>query len=150
VAKLGHRVHITELIFPSNGNPITGGARTGNWTREAQADYGEYIYRLAFGHPAIESINYWGFSDRGIWRDEGGWLDKDYRPKPIYERLTRLIKGLWMTRNLSLKTDDAGVVRFKGFYGKYRVSVRMAGGVEQSFEVHLNQGEAGRFSLRVL
>lgn len=150
VAKLGHRVHITELIFPSNGNPITGGARSGNWTREAQADFGEYMYRLAFGHPAVESINYWGFSDRGIWRDEGGWLDKDYQPKPIYERLTRLIKGLWMTRNLSLKTDDAGVVRFKGFYGKYRVSVRMAGGVEQSFEVHLSQGEAGRFSLRVL
>lgn len=150
VAKLGHRVHITELIFPSNGSPITGGARTGNWTREAQADYGDLIYRLAFGHPAVESINYWGFSDRGIWRDEGGWLDKDYRPKPIYDRLRRLIKELWMTRNLSLKTDDTGVVRFKGFYGKYRVSVRTAGGVEQSFEVHLSQGEAGRFSLRVL
>ena len=149
VSKLGHRVHITELIFPSNGNPITGGDRTGNWTREAQAEYAERMYRLAFGHPAVQSINYWGFSDRGIWRDDGGWLDKDYGPKPIYDRLKGLIKGQWMTRNLSLKTDDAGSVRFKGFYGKYRVSIRMAGGVEQSFEVHLSQGEVGRFSLLV-
>ncbi len=28
-------------------------------------------------------------------------------------------------------------------------SIRMAGGVKQPFEVHLSQGEAGRFSLRV-
>jgi GH35 family endo-1,4-beta-xylanase len=92
VAATGHRVHITELDIPSDGRAITGGWRTGIWTPEAQADYGEQMYRLAFGHPAVVSINYWGLSDRHIWRDEAGWLDRDYQPKPIYQRLKGLIK----------------------------------------------------------
>jgi GH35 family endo-1,4-beta-xylanase len=149
MAKLGHRVHITELLFPSNGKPITGGWRTGIWTREAQADYGEQMYRLAFGHPAVQSINYWGFSDRGIWRDEGGWIDKDYRPKPLYDRLKGLIREEWMTRNLSLKTDDSGVVRFRGFYGAYRVSVRSADGTEQSVHLRLSREQESHWTFRL-
>ena len=149
VAKLGHRVHITEMIFPSNGKSITGGWRTGNWTREAQADYGEQMYRIAFGHPAVESINYWGISDRGIWRDEGGWIDRDYRPKPIYDRLRGLIRGDWMTRNLTLKTDDSGVVRFRGFYGTYRATVRTVDGAEQSVQLHMSRDQEPRWTFRL-
>jgi len=64
-----------------------------------------------------------------------------------------LIKGLWMDTEPVSKNGRCRRGAFKGFYGKYRVSVRMAGGIEQSFEVHLSQGGAGqasRFSLRVL
>jgi GH35 family endo-1,4-beta-xylanase len=146
VAALGHRVHITELEIPSNGRGITGGWRTGNWTPEAQADYGEQMYRLAFGHPAVVSINYWGLSDRNIWRDEAGWLDKDYHPKPIYQRLKGLIKEEWMTRNLALQTDDSGVARFRGFYGTYRATVRTAEGNQQSVEFHLSREQQARWT----
>jgi len=147
--KLGHQVHITELTFPSNGKQITGGWRTGTWTREAQADYAEQMYRLAFGHPNVVSINYWGFSDRGVWRDEGGVVDKDYNPKPIYHRLKKLIREQWMTRNLTVKTDTEGNARFRGFYGEYRVAVRASDGVEQSFDLHLSREHDPRWTLRL-
>lgn len=129
-------IHITEYIPQSSGKEITGW-RTGKWTEEAQAEYAEQFYTLAFGHPSVASITWWGLSDRDIWLEGGGLIDKDYNPKPVYNRLMKLIKEDWMTKNLNLKTSDSGEVFFRGFYGKYKVIITKKGGEKQTFDFHL-------------
>jgi GH35 family endo-1,4-beta-xylanase len=80
-APLGLPLHVTEFIPQSSGKPITGGWREGTWTEEAQADYAEQVYRIAFGHPAVELINWWGFSDRDAWMPGG--LRRSPRVDPV-------------------------------------------------------------------
>ena len=65
---------------------------------------------------------------------DGGWqgapaglVHADLTPKPVYERLTKLIKGKWWT-NLETQTEETGVTRFRGFLGRYRVTVSTPSG----------------------
>lgn len=148
-ADLGYPIHITEYIPRSSGNKITGGYRSGTWTEQAQADYADEFLRLAFGHPAVASFNFWGLSDRKIWLSEGGLVDEDYNPKPIFTRLKKLIKQQWMTRKLSVRTDEDGKVRFRGFHGNYRIGLRTEQGREQVFRLHLTKGGDNRWQFRV-
>jgi len=131
-------IHITEFIPQSSGKPITGW-REGTWTEDAQAEFAEQFYTLAFGYPSVASINWWGFSDRSIWLPGGGLLDKEYNPKPVYIRLMKLIKEDWMTKNVNLATDKKGVASFRGFYGKYQIKITGSDGSSQIFEIHLGE-----------
>jgi GH35 family endo-1,4-beta-xylanase len=133
-------IHITEFIPQSSGKDITGW-RSGKWTEEAQAECAEQFYTLAFSHPSVASITWWGLSDRDIWLEGGGLIDKEYNPKPVYNRLKKLIKEDWMTKNLNLKTSDSGEVLFRGFYGKYKVTIKKKGGEKQTFDFHLAEQE---------
>ena len=137
LSKLNLPIHITEFIPQSSGKDITGGWRTGKWTEEAQADYAEQFYTLAFGNPTVVSINWWGLSDRNIWLQGGGLLDKNYNPKPVYDRLKSLIKGTWMTKNLRLKTNNAGIIQFRGYYGQYKLMVIKSDGTQKIYNIHL-------------
>lgn len=136
--EFGLPIHITELIPQSSGKDITGW-RTGKWTEDAQAEFARQFYTLAYGHPAIASINWWGLSDKNIWLKGGGLLDEDYKPKPVYNTLMKLIKEDWMTKNLSQSTDKAGNVSFRGFYGNYQIVVTKPDGSEQTMDVHLGE-----------
>jgi len=129
-------IHITEFIPQSAGKDITGW-RTGKWTEETQAEFAEQFYTLAFGHPSVASITWWGFSDRDIWLEGGGLLDKEYNPKPVYNRLMKLIKEDWMTKNIQVKTDKNGQAAFRGFFGNYNIVVTKPDGSKQTIEVHL-------------
>ncbi len=134
-------IHITELIPQSSGKDITGW-RSGKWTEQAQAEFAEQFYTLAFGHPSVASINWWGLSDKNIWLKNGGLLDKDYNPKPVYNTLLKLIKQDWMTKNVALKTDKNGSATFKGFFGKYDIMVTKTDGSKQILTIHLGKKEA--------
>lgn len=140
--ELGLPLHITEFIPQSSGKPITGGWREGMWTEEAQAEFAEQFYTLAFGYPEMASIHWWGLSDRYIWLEGGGLLDKDLNPKPVYSRLKKLIKQDWMTKDVHLTTNRKGKVDFRGFYGNYEVSVKKPDGSKQTFTVHLSEKDA--------
>jgi GH35 family endo-1,4-beta-xylanase len=120
---LGLPLHITEFTPQSSGKAITGGWREGVWTEQAQAEFAADFYTLAFGHPGMKSIHWWGLSDRSIWLPGGGLLDKDLNPKPVYTRLHKLIKEDWMTRGLTLTTDRRGQAKFRGFFGKYQLRI---------------------------
>lgn len=146
--EFGLPIHITELIPQSSGKPITGGWRTGTWTEEAQAEFARQFYTLAFGHPAVESINWWGLSDRNIWLKGGGLLDAEYNPKPVYTALLKLIKDDWMTKNLSLTTGKDGTVAFRGFHGTYRVVVTQPDGSQQTREIHLRKQDPNQWTFR--
>ncbi len=147
-AQFGLPIHITELIPQSSGKAITGW-REGTWTQQAQAEFAEQFYTLAFGHPAVASINWWGLSDANIWLPGGGLLDADYEPKPVYNTLMRLIKKEWMTRDLSLQSDAKGELAFRGFWGDYEITVTKADGSRQSFRRHLGEKGERRWTLEL-
>jgi GH35 family endo-1,4-beta-xylanase len=149
-AALSLPLHLTEFIPQSSGKPITGGWREGTWTEEAQAEYAEQVYRIAFGHPAVELVNWWAFSDRDAWMPGGGLVDADYRPKPVFRRLERLVNEEWRT-SFESRTDSAGAVAFRGFYGRYAVTLRESDGTAHAFTVVLSKkaGTDGRFRLTV-
>jgi len=143
-------IHITEFIPQSSGNEIKGEWKKGKWTREAQAEFAEQIYRLSFGHPSVASINWWGLSDRYIWseRPGGGLIDENYRPKPVYQRLRHLIKEQWMTRTTATTGHD-GSVDFRGFYGNYKVTLKTKQGDVYSFDIHLRKNEENNWRFRL-
>lgn len=144
---LGLPLHITEFIPQSSGKEITGGWREGLWTEDAQAEFAEQFYTLAFGHPLMASIHWWGLTDKMIWLKGGGLLDEKLNPKPVYTRLSKLITQDWMTKKLALSTDKKGEVNFRGFYGKYQVVVTKPDGSKQTLDFHLKEKGANKLVL---
>lgn len=139
-ARHGHPIHITELHPQSSGKQITGGWRTGTWTAEAQAEFTNQFVRLCFGHPSVASINWWGFSDRNIWLEGGGLIDEEYRPKPVFELLHKLINEEWRT-GMSVSLDSAGAVSFRAFFGTYEVKLKTMDGKLRLYPIHVRKDE---------
>ncbi len=148
--KLGYPLHITEFIPQSSGNNIKGNSKKGKWTKQAQAEFAEQFYRVCFGHPAVVSINWWGLSDRYIWseRPGGGLIDENYQPKPAYNKIENLIKKEWMTK-LSMKTNDDGLINFRGFYGNYKITLKTKNGAVYTFNIHLDKNEANKWNFKL-
>lgn len=144
-ASLGKAIHITEFMAPSGGMPLTGARWRGQWNEETQAQYVEDFYTVCFGHPAVEAISWWDFSDEGAWVPHTGLIRADASPKPAYERLRRLIHETWTTR-ASGKTDEKGEFRFRGFFGEYAVSVA---GVENVARLSLEERTDEKYEIRV-
>ena len=146
-AKYGHPIHITELHPQSGGKDITGW-RTGKWTEETQAEFTDQFVRLCFGHPAVASINWWGFSDRNIWQPGGGLVDEEYRPKPVYEMLDKMINEEWKT-HMETVLDNQGAATFRGFYGNYEIKLTTADGKVSKHKIHVQKNEQNdwRFTL---
>jgi GH35 family endo-1,4-beta-xylanase len=147
-ARHGHPIHITELHPQSSGKEITGGWRTGTWTPDAQAEFTEQFIRLCFGHPAVASINWWGLSDRNIWLPGGGLIDEEYRPKPVYSVLDRLINKEWKTE-LTMPLDSAGTASFRGFFGAYDVTLTTGGGGVRAYPIHVRRDEQNSWTFAV-
>lgn len=144
-AKFGLPIHITELHPQSGGNEITGGWRTGTWNLETQAEFAEQFVRLCFGHPAVESINWWGFSDRNIWLPGGGLVDEEYQPKPIYDRLYQQIHEEWKT-NFTQELDANGTLSFRGFFGSYQIQLTTPDGKARTYSIDLRKNEENKWS----
>ena len=150
-AKLELPIHITEFIPQSSGNEIKGTWKKGKWTKEAQAEFAEQIYRLTFGHPLAASINWWGLSDRYIWseRPGGGLIDENYRPKPAYRKIRQLINQEWMTKT-SGRTAGDGSIDFRGFYGDYKITLKTKNGRVHTFDIHLTANQANKWQFKIL
>ena len=146
--ELGLPLHITEFTPQSSGKAITGGWREGIWTEEAQAEFAEQFYTLAFAHPSMVSIHWWGLSDRWIWLTGGGLLDKDFNPKPVYTRLLKLIKTDWMTKNINVTTNKNGKAGFRGFFGKYEIVVTKPDGTSRTFFAYLKENESNAWTFK--
>jgi GH35 family endo-1,4-beta-xylanase len=124
-AAFGKPVHFTEVTVVSGPRPSAEGApwATTPAGEAEQADYVERFYSVLFSHPAVEAITWWDFSDLGAWQNApAGLVRSDMTPKPVYERLMRLIKGKWWTQ-ASGRTDASGSYRTRAFQGEYKVTV---------------------------
>ncbi|RMB61904.1 endo-1,4-beta-xylanase [Tessaracoccus antarcticus] len=103
-----------------------------------QADEIVRHYRTVVSHPAVESLTYWGITDRGAWLGAPcGLVRVDGTRKPAYDALHELLRGEWWYPETHLETDGAGAVTIHGFAGSYRIST--AGG---SIETELPPGQA--------
>jgi len=91
---------------------------------DRQADEIVRHYRTLLSHPSVESVTYWGITDRGAWLGApAGLVRADGSPKPAYDALRQLIKDEWWVAPTRLRTDAQGRVTVHGWSGAYTVSV---------------------------
>lgn len=144
----GLPIYITEFFYVSDDTkPIYGTYRKGNWNEDLHAEAVEEFYRISFGHPSVKVIVYFGMSDNDAVIPKCALLDRQYNPKPAWNRLKQLIWNEWITK-LSEQTSAEGQLSFRGFYGKYKVSLTY-GGKEYPFEFYAEPGKANSFSFTV-
>jgi hypothetical protein len=92
---------------------------------EIQAEYVKNYLTCAFGHPAIEAFFFWGFMGMAV-----DFKEDDlpaYELKPVYHAVKKLIKEEWHTQEL-LQTNSDGVVRLRGYQGKYSLRTAISPG----------------------
>lgn len=121
-SRLGLPIHLTEITVPSADLPITNSWKKGVWTEDDQADYLERFYKICFSQPGVEAIIYWDLYDGASWIKHGGLIRDDWKPKPAYQRLDRLLNREWRSRGSGM-TDENGELAFTGFYGAYEIEI---------------------------
>jgi GH35 family endo-1,4-beta-xylanase len=124
LAELGLPIHLTEIS-----------ARTADL--EGRAEALETMFRVGFSHPQVEAILLWGFWERRHWMGpEAALVDAEWNLLPAGQRISRLLRQEWRT-NMTARTDAAGVLTFRGFYGDYELRYPDAAGVERIERVEL-------------
>jgi endo-1,4-beta-xylanase len=76
-------------------------------------------------------------------------IPKEYNPKPVYNRLLKLIKEDWMTKNVKLTTDKTGKVSFHGFFGNYMVMITKPDGTKQTLDIHVSDMETNQWKFNL-
>ena len=142
-------LHFTETTVVSGTRKDSGGNwnATDEMNEAKQADYVPQFYTMLFAHPAVQAITWWDFSDLGAWQGAAaGFLRRDMSPKPVYERLTELIKNEWWT-NSEGRTNADGEFATRAFYGTHRLTIETPDGRRLEKQVHWEPGRLNRFEL---
>ena len=130
-SKFNLPLYITEITIPSTGE---GGDAL---QEEVVRDH----YRLWFSAPRMAGITWWNLGDgtavKGENEAKGGLVDGDFNPKPAYRALDKLINQDWKTQTQA-QSDAQGQASFRGFYGRYQVTVTSAGKTKR-FEINHTQ-----------
>ncbi len=79
------------------------------------------MYSILFEHPLVQAITTWDFTDDCWLHAPSGFLHSDNTIKPSYLALQKLIHEDWST-NLTLQTDENGMLTLEGFKGNYELS----------------------------
>jgi GH35 family endo-1,4-beta-xylanase len=113
---------VTEITIPQHPGP------------EGEAEQAEVVanlYRLWFSAPRMAGITWWNLADGTAVKGEdsyrGGLLNEALQPKPAYQALDRLINQAWKTQAEG-RTDGQGRFAFRGFCGRYAVTVESPDG----------------------
>lgn len=122
LAAFGLPLEITEITIPTFGE--------GEEYEQLQAEMLRLWYSIFFSHPAVNTAVYWNTADGhcfapSVTNDEnrcrGGLFHHDMTPKKSALMLKHLFEEEWHT-DLTLTTDENGCLRFRGFYGQYKVA----------------------------
>ena len=101
-----------------------------------QADYTRDFLTAVFSHPAVEAAIVWGFWERSHWRPNAALWDKDWNIKPNGQVYLDLVRGEWWT-DISITSNDKGLVEFRGFRGRYEVlPLRPDGSADEACDSH--------------
>ena len=121
-AGFGIPMYITEITIPSLIN--------GTLHEAEQAEILEKFYRLFFSINKMRGILQWNLCDGQSWKIEGeycgGLVDSFLRKKPAYLVLEHLLNREWKTA-VEMSSDGDGTLEFRGFRGKYDITVEGAG-----------------------
>jgi GH35 family endo-1,4-beta-xylanase len=121
------------------GLPIIATEYDTDATTEAQrANDLENFYRICFSHPNVEGIIMWGFWKGSIWRGNG-LANNDWTLNAAGVRYEKLLED-WTTKDSNF-TDVSGNANFRGFHGKYEVTLSTAGKPDEVFEIELTPSE---------
>lgn len=139
LGEFGLPLEITEVTVPTLGNDDDA--------ELLQADLFEYMYKIWFSIPQMETVVYWNAVDNtaycpagSAWNENncrGGLFHRDMTPKKSAMRLYDMFNKRWHT-DMTLTTDENGCVKFRGFYGDYSLSVC---GKAQTFGLHKNNAD---------
>lgn len=135
VAGLGNQSHFHESYLPSPEHllavtdqfakvaphqSITEYDIVTTEDEELAADYTRDVLISVFSHPAYTSFLLWGFWERSHWKPEAASWSKDWSIRKRGEVLEEWIGRRWHTE-VTLQTDAAGGVKWRGFPGWYEV-----------------------------
>ena len=126
--QFGMKLNLSELTIPAYSEAEED--------EQFQAELTETLYRIWFGHPAVDSIVWWNMADGTAYvdrvekRDENryhqGLIRSDFSRKPAYRALERLIREEWHTRETG-NTSDSCCLDLRGFYGSYDLTLSHGG-----------------------
>ena len=131
-SKFGLPIHFTENTFTS-GHLMPeeivdlNDYKISDWPslpeyEERQLRDTENMARILFSSPKVEAFTIWNLQDRGAWLGApAGWLRADGSEKPVYTRMKEIITKEWMTKDLTLCTDENGEAELTGFRGDYEL-----------------------------
>ena len=108
-------------------------------TTPEQAVIAENLYRLWFSLPQMYGITWWNAVDDCGAPGEpsvSGLFHRDMTPKASFFALDELLNNKWKTR-LDAKTQEDGLIKFRGFKGDYRIVWEDDSGVSRSRTVHV-------------
>lgn len=135
VAGLGNQAHFHESYLPSPEHLLAVTDRFAKIVphqaiteydivttedEELAADYTRDVLIAAFSHPAYTSFLLWGFWEGSHWKPEAALWNKDWSIRKRGEVLEEWIGRKWRTE-VTLKTDENGSVKWRGFPGWYEV-----------------------------
>jgi GH35 family endo-1,4-beta-xylanase len=148
-APLGVPLHFTETTFVSGKKTDGAWGPTNPGDEEKQAEAVVNFYTTLFAHPSVQALTWWDFADRGAWMGApAGLLRNDMSPKPAYDRLLSLVKGVWWTKAEG-ETGWLGKVDLRAFYGKHRIHIALPNGNKFTRDIELRHGKENHFTLRV-
>jgi hypothetical protein len=98
--------------------------RCGGMESTGEAERVAELYTLCFAHPAVRGLVWNGFWDGEPGVAGRGLLRLDFSPRPAFRYLLKLLGDVWHSRASGM-TDEEGRFRFRGFFGAYRVGVRV-------------------------
>jgi len=136
LALAGLPIHVSEITITAPGDDGHG--------RAIQATIARNLYRLWFSIKPIVGITWWNVVDDCGAPGEpttSGLFTRNMEPKPSYFALNDLINKEWKTK-LQTKVGKNGVVKFRGFKGRYLLSWKNAFGELQQAQFYLkNDGD---------
>ncbi len=75
-----------------------------------------------FGHPAVESVVFWGFWEGRMWREKAAMWDLDWTPRPSADTLRKILFEEWWT-DYEGTADQNGICTVPAFFGKHRIEL---------------------------
>ena len=125
----GVMLHLSEYGIDSG--EIEGSYRSGTWDEARKAECFVQVFAVAFSHPAVEAINHWDMGPGVRSRTYNAMLEDDFSAKPCYTALHDLIHRRLST-TVDAVSDPGGKAVFRGFQGRYDITVEADGREERA------------------
>jgi GH35 family endo-1,4-beta-xylanase len=112
-AKFGLPIQITEFDMDTAD-------------RDLQARYMRDFLTACFSHESVIGVTQWGFWAGRHWLPNAALWDENWNLRPHGKVFQELTQKTWTTQKTG-KTNNAGNLPFRGFYGTYSATITVPG-----------------------